>query len=226
MRKLKLKGIVVISALSIILTGCQTSNESLSNNNNYNSPTIIYEETVPNEVESKPTDSTMNSPSSEENSTTKEEQSSESFTFFKEAKEEIIAYMESERFAELKSQGKYYVTTGIDFIFFDVPINGVYFNDLTEDLKADIIRDVKGLDEAIMAYYPDYKESFSSKYQVASEFVSEKYLEVMDSIKAYLGEENYNAVGEIKDQIKEDISEKADEVVEDIKGLYKGWKNN
>ena len=88
------------------------------------------------------------------------------------------------------------------------------------------MRDVKDLDYVIMAYWPNYKESISSKYQIASEFIGEQYVKVMDSIKEYLGEENYNAVGEIKDQIKEDLGNTASDLWEKAKGKYKEWKNN
>lgn len=222
MKKLKLKGIVVVTALSIFLTGCQTKqsievtkeepNSSITETIEQPSQTEITIIEQPEEtqiVETKP----------------EETQTLDNFTFFKDAKQEIISYIESEEFENLKEKGKYYVTTGIDFIFFDQPINGIYFNEMTTELKKDILRDVNSLDEAIMAYYPDYKEDISSKYQVASEFINEKYLDIMDAIKEYLGEENYNAVGEIKDQIKEDVSNKTEEGIEYIKDLYNSWKN-
>ncbi len=222
MKKLKLKGIVVVTALSIFLTGCQTKqsievtkeepNSSITETVEQPSQTettIIEQQEETQTVETKP----------------EETQTLDNFTFFKDAKQEIITYVESEEFETLKEKGKYYVTTGIDFIFFDQPINGIYFDQMTTELKKDIIRDVKSLDEAIMAYYPDYKEDISSKYQVASEFVNEKYLDIMDAIKEYLGEENYNAVGEIKDQITEDVSTKTEEGIEYIKDLYNSWKN-
>lgn len=223
MKKLKLKGIVVVTALSIFLTGCQTKQsievtkeeqnssitETVEQPSQTETTTIIEQQVETQTVETKPEDT----------------QTLDNFTFFKDAKEEIITYVESEEFETLKEKGKYYVTTGIDFIFFDQPINGIYFDQMTTELKKDIIRDIKSLDEAIMAYYPDYKEDISSKYQVASEFVNEKYLDIMDAIKEYLGEENYNAVGEIKDQIKEDVSTKTEEGIEYIKDLYNSWKN-
>ena len=222
MKKLKLKGIVVVTALSIFLTGCQTKqsvevtkeepNSSITETIEQPSQTettIIEQPEETQIVETKP----------------EETQTLDNFTFFKDAKQEIISYIESEEFETLKEKGKYYVTTGIDFIFFDQPINGIYFDQMTNELKKDIIRDVNSLDEAIMAYYPDYKEDISSKYQVASEFINEKYLDIMDAIKEYLGEENYNAVGEIKDQIKEDVSNKTEEGIEYIKDLYNSWKN-
>lgn len=227
MRNLKLKGIVVVTALTIMLTGCTTTNQTINKENNNSSITqeTIYEDTTKKEdviIETSPekVETTPEIPVAQESTQTKE-----NFTFFEDAKQEIIAYIESEEFELLKEKGKYYVTTGIDFIFFDEPINGIYFDDLTEQLKQDILRDVKALDETIMAYYPNYKESISSKYEIASEFLSDKYYAVLDYIKDYLGEENYNAIGEIKDQVLGDVGDKADEVIDDIKELYKGWKN-
>lgn len=227
MRNLKLKGIVVVTALTIMLTGCTTTNQTINKENNNSSVTqeTIYEDATKKEdviIETSPekVETTPEIPVAQESTQTKE-----NFTFFEDAKQEIIAYIESEEFELLKEKGKYYVTTGIDFIFFDEPINGIYFDDLTEQLKQDILRDVKALDETIMAYYPNYKESISSKYEIASEFLSDKYYAVLDYIKDYLGEENYNAIGEIKDQVLGDVGDKADEVIDDIKELYKGWKN-
>lgn len=240
MRKLKLKGIICVTSLCLILSGCakeeivkkeeslpvEQTTESIQyeESTHYEEPTI---ETEPEELNpSIETEPTIVEPTIEEsNNITNETEAVEDFKFFKEAKEEIKEYIESEEFENLKTKGKYYVTTGIDFIFFDEPINGIYFDQMTTELKKDIIRDVAALDQAIMAYYPNYKESFSSKYQIASEFVSEQYLSIMGSIKEYLGEENYNAVGEIKDQVKEDLSTKTEEAVENIKELYKTWKN-
>lgn len=227
MRNLKLKGIVVVTALTVMLTGCTPTNQTINKENNNSSVTqeTIYEDTTKKEdviIETSPekVETTPEIPVAQESTQTKE-----NFTFFEDAKQEIIAYIESEEFELLKEKGKYYVTTGIDFIFFDEPINGIYFDDLTEQLKQDILRDVKALDETIMAYYPNYKESISSKYEIASEFLSDKYYAVLDYIKDYLGEENYNAIGEIKDQVLGDVGDKADEVIDDIKELYKGWKN-
>lgn len=216
MKSLNLKKIAIITSLTICLTACQNKTEtSKEEYNNSNNPKPIIEETItstiPEETTTIPEVST---------------QTADNFTFFKDAKQEIISYIDSEEFEKIKEQGKYYVTTGIDFVFFDTPINGIYFNDLTEQLKQDIMRDIKALDESIMAYYPDYKENISTKYQIAAEFLSDKYYDVLENIKEYLGEENYNTIGEIKDQVIGDIGTKKDEVVEDIKELYKTWKNN
>ena len=213
MRNLKLKGLVLATTLSaVILTGCTAHKDVIIND---------YKDNIKQEQNFEPV-----IPNEEQNKIITEEQSNEEFTFFSDAKQELIEYIESEDFEKLKEKGKYYVTTGIDFIFFGTEINGITFDQMSTELKTRVMNDIESLDNAVEAYYPEYKESLSSKYQVASEFVSSKYLQILDSIREYLGDENFNAVGEIKDQIIGDISTKTDQAIEDIKELYNSWRNN
>ncbi len=225
MRKLRLKNIVIITSLAFILTGCvpevdkiDTSKKHIINNNSYtqtddnryeNEPPTYQEPTYQQPEYQVPSQSTS----------TKEE-----FTFFQDARREIISYIDSEEFEMIKTKGKYYLTTGIDFIFFGSDINGVRFSDLTDSMKEQAMRDLESLDKAICAYYPDYKEDISAKYQVAAEFVSAKYVKMVDAIREYLGSENFNSLIEIKDQIGSDLSDVKDEAIDDIKEFYNSWK--
>ncbi len=226
MRKLKLKGIVVVTALSaVLLTGCTTHEDLIIND--YQEPTSQVQEFKPvtpnlHDVLNQAKEDKTNT----EQPTMKEESNTSEFTFFQDAKQEIIEYIESEEFEQLKQKGKYYVTTGIDFVFFGTEINGITFDEMSTELKIRVMNDIASLDSAVEAYFPGYKESLSSKYQIAAEFVSSKYLDILDAIREYLGEEKYNAIGETKDQIIGDISDIKDEAIEDIKELYKSWRNN
>ena len=216
MRNLKLKGLVAITLSAVLLTGCTAHEDLIINDPRPNvSQEQTFEPVIPN-IQDQPSEETI---SNEETPSTKE------FTFFSDAKKELTEYIESEEFEKLKEKGKYYVTTGIDFIFFDKEINGITFDQMTTEFKIRAMNDIAALDSAVEAYYPGYKESFSSKYQVAAEFISSKYLDIVDAIKEYLGEENWNALGDMKDKIWGDISTKTDEAVEDIKELYKSWRD-
>lgn len=251
MRKLNLKGLVVVTTLSaVLLTGCTThedliiNNESSMEQSGSFEPVNPYEQYEPIRKPSEESDflspilpnvnnnqnnyeGNYEQPSYNENDYEKnyEQPSNQEFTFFSDAKREIYEYIESEDYQNLKEKGKYYVTTGIDFIFFDKEINGITFSQMSTEFKIRAMNDVAALDQAIEAYFPGYKESFSSKYQVAAEFVSSKYLDIVDAIKAYLGDDNWNALGDMKDKIWGDISTKTDEAIEDIKELYKSWRD-
>lgn len=209
MRRLRLKEIVAISALSFVLTGCQPHEDIIINQPTYDSEHVYEDVIVTPETNYQ------------------EEQTTEYSVveYFDNAKQELLDYIESEDFKKLKERGKYYLVTGIDFIFYDEPINGYYFDDLSEQTKEYVVDSIETIDEAITYYCPDYKENISNKYQIVADFVSTKYLDILDYIKDYLGEENYNAIGEIKDQITGDISDKKDEVIDDIEDLYNSWKN-
>ncbi len=225
MRKLRLKNIVIITSLAFILTGCvpevdkiDTSKKHIINNNSYTqTEDNRYENESPTYQEPTYQQPEYQVPS--QSTSTKEE-----FTFFQDARREIISYIDSEEFEMIKTKGKYYLTTGIDFIFFGSDINGVRFSDLTDSMKEQAMRDLESLDKAICAYYPDYKEDISAKYQVAAEFVSAKYVKMVDAIREYLGSENFNSLIEIKDQIGSDLSDVKDEAIDDIKEFYNSWK--
>lgn len=254
MRKLKLKGLVVVTTLSaVLLTGCTTHEDLIINNepsmeqSGSFEPVVPYEQYEPirkpgeesdffspilpnvnnnqNNYEDNYEQPSYNDNGYENNYDQYETPSNQEFTFFSDAKREITEYIESEDFQKLKEKGKYYVTTGIDFIFFDKEINGITFNQMSTEFKIRAMNDVAALDQAVEAYFPGYKESFSSKYQVAAEFVSSKYLDIVDYIKEYLGEENWNALGDMKDKIWGDVSTKTDEAIEDINELYKSWRD-
>lgn len=245
MRKLNLKGLVVITTLSaVLLTGCTAHEDFIINNNQPSmeqngsfEPLNPYEEYEP--IRKPEEDNNRLTPilPNINNNNNKEENypqndynqeeipSNQEFTFFSDAKREITEYIESEDFQMLKEKGKYYVTTGIDFIFFDKEINGIRFSQMTTEFKIRAMNDIAALDQAVEAYYPGYKESFSSKYQVAAEFLSSKYLDMVDAIKEYLGDDNWNALGNMKDKIWGDITNKTDEAIEDLKELYKSWRD-
>ena len=218
MRNIKLKGLVIVTTLSaVLLTGC-TAHEDLIINNPR--PNVEQSQTFEPVIQEEQ----VTTPSQEETSN-QVTQSNQEFTFFSDAKKELTEYIESEDFQKLKEKGKYYVTTGIDFIFFDKEINGITFNQMSTEFKIRAMNDVAALDSAVEAYFPGYKESFSSKYQIAAEFVSSKYIDIVDAIKEYLGEENWNALGDMKDQIWGDITNTKDQAIEDIKELYKSWRD-
>ena len=152
--------------------------------------------------------------------------------YFAEAKEDITSYFESEDWQKLQKKGKNIITTGIDFIFFDEPINDIYFDDLTEEGKKTVLSAINTTIDYVYNLKPSLFNNLGEKYQVAKSFVSEKYLDAIDSIKDYLGDENYEALIDIKNRLKDTASEyaqKASDEIEDLslslKKKYQEWKS-
>lgn len=147
------------------------------------------------------------------------------FTYFEDAKTTMRTIAESEDWEKLKTTGKNYVVTGIDFIFYDQPINGVYFSELSASAKRNVMVALINIDSAIMEYYPNYKEEISAKYSVAAQYLNTKYLYTLDQIKEYLGETDYNKIQEGINNTKDNISEGYQKGSQFIKDKYESWRN-
>ena len=147
------------------------------------------------------------------------------FTYFEDAKTTMRTIAESEDWEKLKTTGKNYVVTGIDFIFYDQPINGVYFSELSASAKRSVMVALMNIDSAIMEYYPNYKEEISAKYSVAAQYLNTKYLYTLDQIKEYLGETDFNKIQEGINNTKDNISEGYQKGSQFIKDKYESWRN-
>lgn len=164
------------------------------------------------------TDSAIESESSSENM--------ESFDYFSSDLSEIESLINEEKVDAAKEKVKDVFVTGVDFIFYDQPIGEVYFDDLTaagKEMTMDALDTISGLIDQVV---PNWKSELSEKYQIASSFVGEEYLSFLDSIRKYLGDENYEALGEVKDQVAGDVKEKAQDGKEYLKNWYENFRSN
>ena len=164
------------------------------------------------------TDSAIESESSSENM--------ESFDYFSSDLSEIESLINEEKIEDAKKKVKDVFVTGVDFIFYDQPIGDVYFDDLTaagKEMTMDALDTLSGFADQIA---PNWKSELSEKYQITSEFVGEEYLAFLDSIREYLGDENYEALGEVKDQVAGDVKEKVQDGKEYLKNWYENFRSN
>lgn len=212
---LHLKQIAATLAVGFVLVGCSKENENLSvsSSSQINSTSTISStpsSTAPSNLEPENQEETLDT---------------EEFDYFDQAKKEIKELIESEQVEQAKEKGKEYFITGVDFIFYDKEINGVTFDDLTEEGKKVTLENLETIDGWIMEIAPDYKDKISEKYQVVKDFVSTTYYDVLESIKESLGEENYSAIQEKKNEIKDSITSTKDKALEKVSEWYQDFKN-
>lgn len=212
---LHLKQIAATLAVGFVLVGCSKENENLSvsSSSQINSTSTI----------SSTPSSTASSNLEQENQ--EETLDTEEFDYFDQAKKEIKELIESEQVEQAKEKGKEYFITGVDFIFYDKEMNGVTFDDLTEEGKKVTLENLETIDGWIMEIAPDYKDKISEKYQVVKDFVSTTYYDVLESIKESLGEENYSAIQEKKNEIKDSITSTKDKALEKVSDWYQNFKD-
>lgn len=212
---LHLKQIAATLAVGFVLVGCSKENEnfSVSSSSQINSTSTISStpsSTAPSNLEQENQEETLDT---------------EEFDYFDQAKKEIKELIESEQVEQAKEKGKEYFITGIDFIFYDKEMNGVTFDDLTEEGKKVTLENLEIIDGWIMEIAPDYKDKIGEKYQVVKDFVSTTYYDVLESIKESLGEENYSAIQEKKNEIKDSITSTKDKALEKVSDWYQNFKN-
>ena len=212
---LHLKQIAATLAVGFVLVGCSKENENLSvsSSSQINSTSTISStpsSTAPSNLEQENQEETLDT---------------EEFDYFDQAKKEIKELIESEQVEQAKEKGKEYFITGVDFIFYDKEMNGVTFDDLTEEGKKVTLENLETIDGWIMEIAPDYKDKIGEKYQVVKDFVSTTYYDVLESIKESLGEENYSAIQEKKNEIKDSITSTKDKALEKVSEWYQDFKN-
>lgn len=212
---LHLKQIAATLAVGFVLVGCSKENENLSvsSSSQINSTSTISStpsSTAPSNLEQENQEETLDT---------------EEFDYFDQAKKEIKELIESEQVEQAKEKGKEYFITGVDFIFYDKEMNGVTFDDLTEEGKKVTLENLETIDGWIMEIAPDYKDKISEKYQVVKDFVSTTYYDVLESIKESLDEENYSAIQEKKNKIKDSITSTKDKALEKVSDWYQNFKN-
>ena len=212
---LHLKQIAATLAVGFVLVGCSKENENLS----VSSSSQINSTSTISSTPSSTASSTLEQENQEETLDTEE------FDYFDQAKKEIKELIESEQVEQAKEKGKEYFITGVDFIFYDKEMNGVTFDDLTEEGKKVTLENLETIDGWIMEIAPDYKDKISEKYQVVKDFVSTTYYDVLESIKESLGEENYSAIREKKNEIKDSITSTKDKALEKVSEWYQNFKN-
>ena len=212
---LHLKQIAATLAVGFVLVGCSKENENLS----VSSSSQINSTSTISSTPSSTASSNLEQEKQEETLDTEE------FDYFDQAKKEIKELIESEQVEQAKEKGKEYFITGIDFIFYDKEMNGVTFDDLTEEGKKVTLENLETIDGWIMEIAPDYKDKISEKYQVVKDFVSTTYYDVLESIKESLGEENYSAIQEKKNEIKDSITSTKDKALEKVSEWYQNFKN-
>ena len=234
--------IAYLSLASTLLAGCNSNNNINQNTTEYINKTTseITTETITTETSTQMTEGITTTENTTEEKTTEnttekmttEEVTTESKSVDNEIidningdKNKIELSITKEDYENVKKYGREFFIKMVDFIFYDKDINGIKFSDLKEETKQEVYSTFCDIDALIMTFSPDYKENIGEKYEIVKDFTSNVYYSSLDKIKQSIGEENYNKIGEIKDNAKEKIKEGTNNAKEYIKEKYENWRD-
>lgn len=200
-----MKIFLICLIIFIFLTGCTDNKKEITDNNNQEQEqNIVQEKTVEEIVLEKTNDEVM-----PENKDTYAE------AYFNNAYSLTNEYVESND-ETVKDKIINLGINIVDFIFYEKEINGVKFNDLTEETKNKIKEIAIKIDNKIMEKYPHYKEDIKTTTTTVASDLSIKMNEIANDVDNYLskkiGEDKYN-------EIKKDVTDVGNGVVDTVKDI-------
>ncbi len=113
--------------------------------------------------------------------------------------------LNTDKTEETKTKLKGIFISIVDFIFCGGGVNGIKFNDLTEETKKNILNTANQIDELINKSFPNYKEDINNKtddiYNKASNIIKNSIDDINELTKEKLSEDDYNILMEVKDEL-------------------------
>ena len=245
----KIIAIILSGFIVVNMVGCSKTESTLQENyQHYNQETVTennepqIEQDEPNinpVIESNPNETYTNEPNINTDKTTEEYSSADekAIETFNSIEEDIDNILNSETVNNAKDKAKGVFVTIVDFLFYDSEINGVTFDELTDNGKQKVLEIASSIDNKIENKFPNYKETISETakdaFNKASELIKKGANNLKDFSKEKLGEENYNAIVEVKDEIIE-YTKNAIDIIGDVgsdlldsgKEYIKNWYEN
>ncbi|MGYP005767167213 len=245
----KIIAIILSGFIVVNMVGCSKTESTLQENyQHYNQETVTennepqIEQDEPNinpVIESNPNETYTNEPNINTDKTTEEYSSADekAIETFNSIEEDIDNILNSETVNNAKDKAKGVFVTIVDFLFYDSEINGVTFDELTDNGKQKVLEIASSIDNKIENKFPNYKETISETakdaFNKASELIKKGANNLKEFSKEKLGEENYNAIINVKDEFVEYTKEAIDiigdvgsDLLDSGKEYIKNWYEN
>ncbi len=195
----KLLAAAGITSFILLTTGCSSKENNIE---------TTYEITTTTENNNKHTNT---------NETEQTENKEETFDNFESEKKEINNLIYTENFELADKVWSEYFIDAIDMIFYDKEYKDTKWSELNPEAQQKVIENLNNIDASITKIYPEYKDDWEKTKGVAASL----YFKALNKIKDLIGEENYNAIKNKKDNIKDNIKDKANELYQNYKSKHK-----
>ena len=145
--------------------------------------------------------------------------------YFNNAYQKVDEYINSDNFDSVKDKLNDIFTSTVDFVFYNKEINGITFNDLTEETKIQVLKILEKIDNAIETRKPGYKvivkDKSSDLYKNVSEKISAGLSNTDSFLEEKIGEERYKNIKDATSDFGNDVKEITIEALDGAKELTK-----
>ena len=233
----KIVCILLSGFIIVTISGCSKTDTSLNKTYEKNNEITNEEITTPNDEQPEFNISSKEEYNENEEITIYSQNDETAIATFNDIEKEVDTILNSESVSNAKDKVKGTFITIVDFIFYDSEINGVTFDELTDSGKQKVLEIASKIDNKIENKFPNYKDSISDTtkkaFNKASELIKKGADNLSEFSKEKLGEDNYNAIINAKDEII-DYTKEAIEIIGEVgsnvfnsgKEYIKNWYEN
>ncbi|MFA5603813.1 MAG: hypothetical protein WDA12_03045 [Bacilli bacterium] len=159
-----------------------------------------------------------------ESSSAKQEK--EIINYFKTLELETTINTEESSFDKVKDKINNAFFTTVDFIFYNKPIKGVTFNELTAKTKLEILNIASRIDNVIIKKFPNYKQTIKDGGNKVYQFTAVQIGNLQNTIKETIGEDRYNKASDTIENGKDKVVEVKDNLFTNIKKWYENLRES
>ena len=233
----KIVCILLSGFIIVTISGCSKTDTSLNKTYEKNNEITNEEITTPNNEQPEFNISSKEEYNENKEITTYSQNDETAIATFNDIEKEVDTILNSESVSNAKDKVKGTFITIVDFIFYDSEINGVTFDELTDSGKQKVLEIASKIDNKIENKFPNYKDSISDTtkkaFNKASELIKKGADNLSEFSKEKLGEDNYNAIINAKDEMI-DYTKEAIEIIGEVgsnvfnsgKEYIKNWYEN
>ncbi len=233
----KIVCILLSGFIIVTISGCSKTDTSLNKTYEKNNEITNEEITTSNDEQPEFNISSKEEYNENEEITIYSQNDETAIATFNDIEKEVDTILNSESVSNAKDKVKGTFITIVDFIFYDSEINGVTFDELTDSGKQKVLEIASKIDNKIENKFPNYKDSISDTtkkaFNKASELIKKGADNLSEFSKEKLGEDNYNAIINAKDEII-DYTKEAIEIIGEVgsnvfnsgKEYIKNWYEN
>ena len=212
--KKNLKKLIAMGALSFVLVtaGCS------SKENNAEPENEITTEVENNNEQENTTNTNDVQETKNNNEDTNNEEATEDnaiVKYFEDKNEEMDNLIYTDNIEAADEFWNEYFIDAVDIIFYDKEYEGSSFSKLNPEAQQKCIDELKEVENKMNKINPNWKEDLGN----IKDSTAEAYSNLLDIIEELIGTDNYNKIKNIKDNIKNNLIDSAND-------WYQGYKNS